>query len=93
MKREDIFLRCVEVLHVTFNLPKENIRLDSRLYEDLGIDSIDAVDLIVQLKPLVGRRLRPEDFKHVRTLDDVVTALDRLISEGGGPDQTRETTN
>ena len=52
----------------------------AKLGEDLDIDSIDAVDLIVQLKPLVGKRLEPEAFKSVRTVADVVDALHKLLS-------------
>ena len=42
-------------------------------------DSIDAVDLIVQLKPVAGKRISPEVFKSVRTLQDVVDALHGLL--------------
>ena len=56
-------------------------RPQARLSEDLDIDSIDAVDLIVKLRPLVGKRLQPEAFKSVRTLQDVVDALHQLISQ------------
>ncbi|MNW05643.1 acyl carrier protein [compost metagenome] len=45
----------------------------------MDIDSIDAVDLIVQLKPLAGKRLNAEAFKSVRTIQDVVDALHALV--------------
>ena len=50
--------------------------MESRLYEDLDIDSIDAVDLIVKMRQATGKRLEPEMFKTVRTVEDVVNALD-----------------
>ena len=53
----------------------------ARLGEDLEIDSIDAVDLIVQLKPIIGRRLEPEAFKSVRTVRDVVDALHGMMND------------
>lgn len=53
------------------------------MYEDLDIDSIDAVDLIVKLKPLVGKRLQPDAFKAVRSVQDVIDALQSLLHEGG----------
>ena len=79
MTKEQLFLKCVEILHETFDLPKEKIKPESRLYEELDIDSIDAVDLIVRMKPMVGKRLQPEAFKAVRTVQDVVDALYLLI--------------
>ena len=75
MTKDDIFARIVEILNQTFDIEPSRITRESRLGEDLDIDSIDAVDLIVQLKPLVGKRLQPEAFKSVRTVQDVVDAL------------------
>lgn len=79
MNKEQLFAKCVEILHETFDLEKERIKPESRLYEELDIDSIDAVDLIVRMKPMVGKRMQPEAFKSVRTVQDVVDALYTLI--------------
>ncbi|MBB5205759.1 acyl carrier protein [Inhella inkyongensis] len=81
MTEQEIFARLRTILIETFDIEAERIRPDAKLYEDLDIDSIDAVDLIVKLKPLVGRRLQPEAFKAVRTLDDVTRALQSLLAE------------
>lgn len=80
MTKDDIFQRIVQILRDTFEIDPGAVSPSARLYEDLEIDSIDAVDLIVQLKPLVGRRLDPEVFKTVRTVSDVVDALHAIIS-------------
>lgn len=81
MTKDDIFHRIVQILQETFDVDEACITLESRLYDDLDIDSIDAVDLIVQLKPLVGKRLNAEAFKSVRTIQDVVDALYKLNTE------------
>ena len=81
MTKEQLFAKCVEILHETFDIPTEKIKPESRLFEELDIDSIDAVDLIVRMKPMVGKRLQPEAFKAVRTVQDVVDALYKLIHE------------
>jgi len=75
MTKHDIFERISAILQETFSIDAARITPESRLYDDLDIDSIDAVDLIVKLKPLVGKRLQPEAFKSVRTIADVVDAL------------------
>ncbi|HIV70938.1 MAG TPA: acyl carrier protein [Candidatus Aquabacterium excrementipullorum] len=82
MNKDDIFQRIVAILGETFDIEPQNIRPESRLREDLDIDSIDAVDLMVQLKPLVGQRLQPEIFKTVKTISDVVDALHTLVDAG-----------
>ncbi len=81
MNKQEIFDRLGAILQETFDIKADSIKLESRLYEDLDIDSIDAVDLIVKLKPMVGRRLQPEAFKSVRTLQDVVDALHGLMAD------------
>ena len=79
---QKIYDAIKEILVRDFEIEESRIRLDARLYEDLDIDSIDAVDMIVQLKPYLGnRRLSPEAFKQVRTLGDVITVIARVLSE------------
>lgn len=79
MTKDQIYQRIVAILQETFEVAPEAISLQARLYDDLEIDSIDAVDLIVQLRPLVGRRIEPEAFKSVRTVADVVEAVHSLL--------------
>jgi len=78
--KDDIFAKISEILQQTFEIDPARITPEAKLVDDLDIDSIDAVDLIVQLKPLVGKRLQPEVFKSVRTVQDVVDALYGLVN-------------
>lgn len=82
MTEQEIFERLRAILIDTFDIDNAAIHPQARLYEDLDIDSIDAVDLIVKLRPFVGKRLQPEAFKAVRTLQDVIDALQGLIKSG-----------
>jgi acyl carrier protein len=81
MTKEDIYPTMVDMLHEMFELDKSKITPDANLYSDLDIDSIDAVDLAVKLKELTGKRLQPEVFKGVRTVQDVVNALAELLEK------------
>lgn len=81
MTKNELFDRIATILHDTFEIDPAKITPESRLYDDLDIDSIDAVDLIVQLKPLLGRNLQPDAFKAVRTVQDVVDVLYSLIRD------------
>ena len=72
MDKDEIFQRIAGILHETFGIDRDSITPQAMLAGDLDIDSIDAVDLIVQLKPLLGGNLRPEAFKAVRTVQDMV---------------------
>ena len=80
MTKDEILQRIIDILVKTFDLDPALVVPQARLREDLDIDSIDAVDLMVQLKPMVGQRLQPEAFKTVRTVNDVADALYKLVS-------------
>lgn len=79
--REEIFVTLRSALVELFELEAERVTLDASLYEDLEIDSIDAVDLIDHIKRQTGRKLAAEEFKSVRSVGDVVEAVYRLIND------------
>ena len=81
MNKEIIYERIVAILKETFEIDASRVTPEALLYDDLDIDSIDAVDLIVQLKPWVGKRLNADAFKSVRTVQDVVDALHQLVND------------
>ena len=79
--REEILEYLRETLVELFELKPEQITPEAKLYEDLDIDSIDAVDLILKLKDLTGRKIQPQTFKHVRTVGDVIDAIESLMAQ------------
>jgi acyl carrier protein len=81
MDRDALYAWVADLLVEMFELDRADLTPQSNLYADLDIDSIDAVDLAVKLKQLTGKRLPPEVFKTIRTIDDVVVALDALAEE------------
>ncbi|MDB6144075.1 MAG: acyl carrier protein [Pseudomonas sp.] len=78
--RDDIFDTLRSALVELFELEPERISLESNLYQDLEIDSIDAVDLIDHIKRKTGKKIAADDFKSVRTVNDVVEAVYRLVN-------------
>ena len=77
--RDDIFNTLRDALVELFELPPERVTLDANLYQALEIDSIDAVDLIDHIKRQTGKKIAAEEFKAVRTVNDVVEAVYRLV--------------
>ena len=76
--KEEILAKLKEVLVELFDVEAGKITAEAHLYQDLGIDSIDAIDLLLRLKDLTGKKIQPETFKHVRTVGDVVEAIHAL---------------
>ncbi|HCA5145079.1 TPA: acyl carrier protein [Acinetobacter baumannii] len=81
LSQEQILTKLREWMEDLFEIEPETVQLDSNLYSDLDVDSIDAVDLVVKIKELTGKQVKPEDFKNVRTVLDVVTVIQNMTAE------------
>ncbi|PSV31506.1 MULTISPECIES: acyl carrier protein [unclassified Photobacterium] len=79
--RNQVFDQVKNVLVELFELDADDIQPQTNLYTELDLDSIDAVDLVVHLQNITGKKIKPEEFKTVRTVDDVVDAVIELIEE------------
>ena len=80
MGRDKIFQDVSRELQSLFEISGEDITLEARLYEDLDLDSIDAVYIIVRMQEITKKRIRPDQFKSVRTVEDVVKAIEELVN-------------
>ena len=78
---DKIFAMLSEILEQDFEIDAEDITYSANLYEDLDLDSIDAVDLVVKLREQTGKKIEPNDFKQVRTVQDVINAVEKLMTE------------
>ena len=76
--QEEVFATLKQLMTEMFELAPEDIVLSANLSQDLDIDSIDAVDLMVRLRDITGKRINPEDFKNARTIQDVVDTVYRI---------------
>jgi acyl carrier protein len=70
--REEVFEKLSEILADSFELDRKKIALTSTLYEELDLDSIDAIDIFTQLREMTGRRPDPADARKVRTVDELI---------------------
>lgn len=80
MNADDILNRLRTILAENFEIDVAAVTLEANLYKDLGLDSIDAVDLAIKVQQFTGKRITPEEFKHVRTVGDVVVTAQQLLS-------------
>lgn len=79
--KEQIYSSVKEILVELFEIPAEDISLEANLYQDLDLDSIDSVDLVLKLQEVTGVKVKPEDFKQVRTVQDVIDAVYELLAK------------
>ncbi len=77
--KEDIFNKLCSILEEEFEIDKSLLSGSANLFTDLDLDSVDAVDLAVRLQQFTDKRISPEEFKQIRTLDDVVESIYSLL--------------
>lgn len=81
LNRDEIFIEIQKALVDLFELDAADIQLETKLYQELDLDSLDAVDLVVHLQKLTGKKIKPDEFKLVRTVEDVVNSVENLLKE------------
>lgn len=79
MSKEQILSRVVGVLEESFDLDRDAILPTSKLFEELELDSIDAIDLMVGLEEETGIKLSEKELQQIRCVQDVVDAIHRHV--------------
>ncbi|MCG9697829.1 acyl carrier protein [Shewanella sp. Isolate11] len=79
--REQILAMLTKILVDEFEIDADDITPEASLYKELDLDSIDAVDLVIKLQQLTGKKIQPDEFKAVRTVNDVVDAIEGLVNQ------------
>ena len=83
LSREIIETEIRRLLTESFEIQPGDILPGANLFDDLGLDSLDAIDMLLSMETYVGRRLNDDDkdrAKQIRTLDDLVTFVEGLAS-------------
>jgi acyl carrier protein len=88
--RESLLARISEILQEQFDVQPDFIKPDSRLREDLDIDSIDAVNLMIELKSITAKKITLENFHQVKTISDLIDAVFAVLSQELAQDSAQE---
>ncbi|MCG5078713.1 acyl carrier protein [Paraburkholderia tagetis] len=80
MSDAEILARIREIFKENFDIDPSRVTPEAHLFAELDLDSIDAVDLAIKLQEMTGRRIKPEEFKSVRTVGDVIAAVQSLLA-------------
>lgn len=81
LNKQQVFEQVKDALVELFEIDEADIQPQAHLYQDLDLDSIDAVDLVVHLQNVTGKKIKPEEFKMVRTVNDVVESVYELLKD------------
>lgn len=88
MSKDEIFEILKKALVDLFEIDESKVVPEAKIYEDLQIDSIDAIDLVDYVKKNTGYKLMPDDFKNIQTLGDIVDAVAAKLDQGASGETT-----
>jgi acyl carrier protein len=77
MDRQEIIAKVDLVLIDEFELEPAVVKPEAHLFNDLELDSLDAVDLVAALEASFGHRVAEDDAKEVRTVGDVYALIEK----------------
>jgi acyl carrier protein len=80
--RDEIYTRLSDLLVTSFEVDASLIKPEAQLFQELGLDSIDAIDMVVTLQEWTGRPVPEEALRAVRTVDDVVSLVADHVADG-----------
>lgn len=80
MNRNEIENKVKEFLIEDLEVEEENIFPEAKLKEDVGIDSLDFVDIVVIVEKNFGFKIKPEEMTGVETLNDFYDYIEKKVN-------------
>ncbi|PRQ07649.1 acyl carrier protein [Enhygromyxa salina] len=75
MTHEEILAYLQRTIAELFELDAEQVRAESTVFDELDLDSIDAMDLVAKLQQFTGRRIEEDSMRRVKTVGDIAVLL------------------
>ena len=72
MSDEEVLIEVKKVLIEEFEVEESLINPEATFYEDLGLDSLDAIDLIVTLNNFYNIEVEPTESEEIRTVQNLI---------------------
>lgn len=80
MERKEIESKVQDFLIEDLEVDEEKIFPEARLKDDVGIDSLDFVDIVVIVEKNFGFKIKPEEMAGVVTLDDFYNYIENKVN-------------
>ena len=74
-----------EIIQGTTGKPPEDVTADTSFIDDLGMDSLDTVELIMELEEEFDVKIPPEEAEQIRTVADAIRYILRLRRDNDNP--------
>jgi acyl carrier protein len=81
MTTEEIEKKVIEIVAKQLNIEAKKIKRESSFVNDLGADSLDTVELVMEMEEAFGMSIPDEDAEKIQTVGDAISYIERRMSE------------
>lgn len=82
--KDYVYQYIIRILQEQFDLDPAAMNAETDLRADLDIDSIDAVNILIELKSLTSKKVAIENFHQIKTIGDLTDAVFNLLNDEDG---------
>ena len=79
--KEEITKRVQKILEEKLNLHRQELTLDASLTHDLGADSLDTVEIVMELEREFDITIKTEEEEKIKTIQDSVSIIEKLLKQ------------
>ncbi len=84
MSEQNVTERVMSIVSEQLSCDPENLTVDSDFVKDLGADSLDIVELVMELEEEFGITIPEEEADKVRTVGDAIQHIEAALNSGAG---------
>jgi len=70
--------RITRIISEELRIPKEDIKPDSHLFDDLNFDSLDSVQIVLELENAFDIEVSDDEIDNIKTVKDIIDLVDNL---------------
>jgi acyl carrier protein len=82
VSKKEIYREVKKILIDVFEFEENRLTPNKHLYQDLGLDSLDFIDLSVKFGADIGVKFTEEDLRPIRTISDIVEVVHKKLNAG-----------
>ena len=72
-----MFEEVKSIIVDTLNCEEDKVTLEANIFDDLGADSLDAMELNLALEEKLGKTISDEQMAEIKTVEDIIKCLEQ----------------
>jgi len=78
---DEVYAKVKKVIAEVFKKDESELKLETRIIDDLGAESLDIITLLMEFEDTFDRKIPDEDVEKLVTIDDTVQYIVKILAE------------